>query len=115
MLFSRKLTLNREFQRAYRRGKSLAHPLLVTYYLRGKRGQNRIGITTSRKIGGAVERNRARRIILEAYRQLEGELSPGWELVFVARTKTTTVKTNDIRKVMKKHLAQAGILKEDRP
>ncbi len=113
MRFSLKLNQNREFQRAYRRGKVLSHPLLVTYYLKGRRGRNRIGITTSRKIGGAVQRNRARRIILAAYRQLEGELTPGYELVFVARTKTTTVKSTDIYRVMRKQLLKAGMIRED--
>ena len=60
---------NSDFSRAYRRGKSYVSPFLVTYVVRRKSGGVRLGITTSKKIGGAVERVRARRVIREALTQ----------------------------------------------
>ena len=58
------LKRNGEFSRAYAKGKAFVHPFVVLYVFkrRRKEGGMRIGITTSKKIGGAVQRNRARRI-----------------------------------------------------
>ena len=52
---------NKVFRRLYHRGKSKAGASLVTYCMKNRRGETRVGITTSKKIGTAVERNRARR------------------------------------------------------
>ena len=51
---------NKVFRRLYHRGKSKAGASLVTYCMKNRRGETRVGITTSKKIGTAVERNRAR-------------------------------------------------------
>ena len=57
---------NTDFARAYRRGKNYVSPFLVTYVVRRRSGGVRMGITTSKKIGGAVQRVRARRVIRAA-------------------------------------------------
>ena len=92
------------FRRLYNRGKYQAHPLLVTYALRNRLPMNRYGITASKKIGGAVERNRAKRVIRAAYQTLEPGIPTGWEFIFVARTKTTQVKMDEVAAVMKRHM-----------
>lgn len=46
---------------------------------------SRLGITTSRRLGGAIRRNRARRLLREAYRTHRGQLPLGFDLVFVVR------------------------------
>ncbi len=100
---------NREFRRAYGRGKSYVSPDLVTYIVKNNTNNLRIGITTGKKIGKAVERNRSRRIIRAAYRQLRGNLKSGYDIVFVARGKTPQRKSTDILHSMKKHLCDAGL------
>ena len=104
------LTQNREFLRIYRRGKSVVHPLLVTYASPNRMGVNRIGITTSKKIGNAVARNRARRIIRAAFGEQETALNQGWDLVFVARGQTPHSTSPQISAVMRKHLERLGLL-----
>lgn len=106
------LTENRDFRRLYHRGRSMVHPCLVLYYKRNRSGQNRIGITTSKKIGKAVARNRARRIIREAYRQLEPLVKPGWDVVFVARTRTISCKMMDVQSVMGGMFKSACLLRK---
>ena len=104
------LKLNSDFRRTYGRGKSAADPVLVTYALRNRYGVMRIGITTGKKLGNAVERNRCRRIIRAAFRQLEGECCGGWDIVFVARHKTVSRKSTDIERSMRKQLGALGVI-----
>lgn len=105
------LNENRDFRRLYSRGRSFASPLLVTYVMKNRTGNVRIGITTGKKMGKAVLRSRARRVIREAYRELSDDLKPGFDLVFVARSKTPFVKSYDILRAMKKELKDAGVLR----
>lgn len=101
---------NREFQFLYRRGKTQVHPCLVTYMRKTRRPDTRMGITTGKKVGNAVKRNRCRRIIREAYRQLRPQMADGWDMVFVARARTTRCKSTDIQKIMEEQLRQGGVL-----
>lgn len=108
------LKKNKEFQRAYRVGKNFVSPILVTYVVRNKMNKVRIGITTSKKTGKAVLRNRSRRIIREAYRQLFESLSPGYDIVFVSRAKTCEMSSCDVYNIMSEHLLNANVLKVDK-
>jgi ribonuclease P protein component len=90
------LKLNSDFLRLYKRSRSYVNPSLVMYFSKNKLGMNRMGITTSKKIGNAVQRNRARRIIREAYRGIEPNVLTGYDFVFVARGRTVKLKTGDI-------------------
>lgn len=101
---------NREFRRAYNRGRSYVSPDLVTYIVKNNTNNLRIGITTGKKIGKAVERNRSRRIIRAAFAQIKDSLHPGYDIVFVARGKTPYRKSTHILSSMKKHFKDAGIL-----
>ena len=105
------LKRNNDFRRIYSKGRSFASPVLVTYVMKNRCGQTRIGITTSKKIGKAVLRNRSRRIIREAFRMAADDVKQGVDLVFVARGKTPYVKSDDILRAMKKELKEAGVLK----
>ena len=61
---------NRDFSRLYKRGKSFVSPVLVTYVMKNKNNNLRFGITTGKKVGKAVKRSRARRVIRAAYYEL---------------------------------------------
>lgn len=105
------LKQNSDFRRAYGRGKSHTNPALVTYVLKNRAGICRVGITTGKKLGCAVERNRCRRIIKAAYRQIAPFCDAGWDIVFVARHKTKQFKSTQIEKIMREHLTASGIIK----
>lgn len=100
------LKLNKEFKHAYFQGKYKAHPILVTYRIKNRMRKIRIGITTSKKIGCAVKRNRSRRIIRQAFFELleEGFFDCGYDYVFVARDKTPFTNTAEVKQVMKKQI-----------
>lgn len=107
-----KMKQNTDFRRSYGRGKSFSEPALVTYVLKNNRaGVCRIGITTGKKIGNAVVRNRCRRVIAAAFRDLEDEVSGGWDIVFVARYKTGVSKSTKVREIMRKQLKSAGVIR----
>lgn len=101
---------NRDFSRLYKKGKSFVGPVLVTYVMKNRTGNLRYGITTGKKVGKAVLRSRARRVIRAAYFQLYDEIKPGYDLIFVARAKTAYVKSQRIYEEMKKQLKSAGLL-----
>ena len=103
---------NREFSLAYRRGKSCVSPVLVTYALKAKGNTLRYGITTGKKIGNAVKRSRARRVIRASYFTLFDQIKPGYILIFVARGKTPYVKSQVIYKAMRQHLKTLGVLSQ---
>jgi len=105
------LNRNGDFVRLYKRGKSMVHPLLVTYTTVNRRGLQRVGLTSGKKIGGAVQRNRARRVIRAAFGQLRPRMVPtGWDIVFVARTQTCHCSMQQVLKVMEKQLTRLGLL-----
>ena len=104
-----KLNLNKDFRRLYGRGKSFVHPLLVTYIMRTKRNVVRYGITTGKKVGCAVERNRARRVITAAFRDCLPEITKGCDIVFVARRRILNSKSHEIAKIISKHLHDFGV------
>lgn len=99
------LKLNKEFKTLYYHGKWKAHPLVVTYARKNRTGQTRIGITTGKKIGNAVKRNRSKRIIRHAFYNINKKQTlAGWDFVFVCRDATPGAKSWQVERVMKKHI-----------
>ena len=101
---------NKDFRRLYYRGKSEASSCLVTYVAKNNLGESRVGITSGKKIGNAVKRNRARRVIRAAFSRNENKLKGNYDIVFVARTKTTIVKMQEVEKQMLMHLKNLGVI-----
>lgn len=107
------LKANSDFRRLYDRGKSYVAPELVVYLMKTHRPINRIGITVSKKIGNAVLRNRARRVIREAYRLLAPEIAVfGWDVVFVARQKTARTPCPKVMDAMRELFTKAGVINQ---
>ena len=106
---------NNDFRRIYARGKSYVSPLVVVYALKNRTKNVRVGITTSKMVGNAVQRNRSRRVIREAFRALAPRVRPGFDLVLVARGKTPYVKSTDVRRQLERQLQAAGLLREETP
>lgn len=106
---------NNDFRRAYTKGKSFVGPLLVTYARKNRLGVTRVGVTTSKKIGNAVQRSRSRRVIREAYRSLSKRVKGGFDLVLVARGRTPRAKSTQVAKQLEQHLLSAGAIEPGRP
>ena len=112
MKFSSSLKLNHIFRRLYHTS-GKADGYLVLYARKNRSGQNRVGITVSKKLGKAHVRNRTRRRLREVYRLNEEKFQPGWDIVVVARSKAVDAGF-DVLVSCFLHLAQkAGILKQE--
>ena len=103
---------NHLYSKAYSKGKRAVTAALAVYVLPDyeakrlakahpqKKTVNRIGLTTSKKLGGAVVRSRCRRIMREGLRSLEAEkeIKRGFLIVIAARTAAVNLKSTDIKK-----------------
>ncbi len=103
-----KLKLNKDFRRLYGRGKSFVHRGFVTYILPNKSGGIKYGITVSKKLGDAVKRNRAKRLISAAFRQCTPNIKQGFDMVFVARMGIFSYKSYQIAEILSAHLKSVG-------
>lgn len=104
MLFTTIIKSNKDFMKVYKKGRFSANSLITVYFLPNRSPYNRIGITTSKKIGNAVQRNRARRIIRAAYRNTEKLFPIGFDIIFVARTDILNAKSTNIEIFIKKRV-----------
>ena len=104
-----KLKQNWEFHRGYNRGVSCVAPEFVLYICKGKKGERRLGITAGKKIGTAVSRNRAKRVITAAFEMCVSHIPQGHDCVVVARTRILNVKSNQVAATMERLLKRENL------
>jgi len=84
-----RLTRSADFQRVYRQGKSVAGRHAVLYYFErvteNGEGGPRLGVSVSRKVGGAVVRNQVKRVLKEVFRELQERTASEYDYVIIAR------------------------------
>lgn len=86
-----RLTRKQEFLRAYQEGTKRVGRAFVCYLVRGDGQGSKLGCVVSRKVGGAVVRNRVKRYIREVYRTHRSSLESGVQVVIVARPESATL------------------------
>jgi ribonuclease P protein component len=91
-----RLSRSAEFDRVFRQGRSHANRVLVVYgFPRAGEGELRLGLSVSRRVGGAVERNHVKRLLREAFEQELARLPEGHDIVIVARPEAKAVAERD--------------------
>ncbi len=87
-----------EFQAAQNAGRKAILPhFVLLLYARADSGEARLGVVASRRIGGAVIRNRAKRLIREAFRATRQLWMPGIDVVVIVRRPLEGMKLDDVR------------------
>ena len=117
------LTENHLFSKAYKGGDRYLGRYICVFVLKDKNAfrlmkanpekkyLNRVGVTASKKVGGAVVRSRARRIMRAAYAQLEREgVRSGFIVVISAREGIEVCKSQDIYRELRRAFAKLGML-----
>jgi len=102
-----------DIQRVRRNGKSIAHPFFVLIYCRDKSIDNAlVGSIASKAVGGAVERNRAKRVLRSAAAELHANIMPDCMVLLVARKAILDHDATEITELLAAQLKKAGIFRE---
>jgi len=108
---------NHMFSKIFKKGKYAANNFVVVYVLANynKNAPSKFGVSASAKNGGAVKRNRAKRVIREAYYKIYGKLPAGYLIVIAARQPCfdRKNKTGDVYKAMLSAFYKLKLLGDD--
>ncbi|MBI4331382.1 MAG: ribonuclease P protein component [Chloroflexi bacterium] len=106
-----RLTRNADFQQVYKKGLSYLDHLLVMRAMPNGQPVSRFGFSVGRRIGGAVSRNRVKRLLREGIRQ--EKTKGGWDIVFIARTPVATAGFQQVRFSVHHLLERARIVEHE--
>jgi len=102
-----------DFEAIGRAGSVRSTRLLVLRSLRTSRPETRIGMSTPRTLGGAVQRNRVRRrlreLVREQLREREASMGAGWDLLLIARPEAATASHAELREALRSLLERSGM------
>lgn len=108
----RRLRSDREIREAYRQGRRRVGRLMVMWLRSGENASLRLAVVSSRKVGNAVARNRARRRLREAFRINRHRLEADLDLVLVARRPIVEADASEVESELLDLARQAGLLKK---
>ena len=107
-----RLTRTSQFAEAYSQGKKWFGSYMVLWLREGEDASLRLGVVASRKVGNAVRRAKAKRLLREAYRRNRHRFCGNQDVVLVARRSIITAKWDDIVKELIDLARKAGLIKE---
>jgi ribonuclease P protein component len=108
-----RLRRSAEFERMRAEGRSWRHPLLTVSVAPNQLDHNRYGFIASRRLGGAVVRNRTRRVLRDIVRKLNPTLRSGFDVVIIARDEIVSQPYSKVLEALGGLLRRAGLWQED--
>ena len=100
----------KDFNRLYKKGKSIGSKYVVLFYIKNEKSYIRKAFLASKKVGNSVRRNRARRLMKESYRRFSDNIKEGYDILFIARNNINCVKCKDVEKSIKEVLKKSKLL-----
>jgi ribonuclease P protein component len=107
-----RLTRSEDINHVRQQGRSYAHRKIVLGVIPNQTSANRIAVIAGRTVGGAVQRNLAKRRIRSAYQNLESNLHQGFDLVIIARKLILEEDYHSLVGALRMLFEQAGLMKE---
>ena len=92
-------------------GTTKAHPLFTARFLRTDLSTTRFGLSTGRRLGGAVVRNRVRRRLREALRVMTPSFQPGWDVLIIARPAIVETDHDTLVGALHRTLERGGVIR----
>ncbi len=105
-----RLRRSEDFARVRQSGKSYAHPLVVLVVEPSDGTQVQVGVVAGRSVGGAVQRNRAKRLLRAAMQSLIASVPPGWNLVLIGRAPLLKADMFEVREILLSLLRRAKLI-----
>jgi len=100
----------RDFEALQREGSIRSHPLLHARFRRTGLPETRFGLSTGRRLGGAVVRNRVRRRIREVLRVMAPSFQPGWDVLIICRPAVVTTDRDALVGAVRRLLTRGGVI-----
>jgi ribonuclease P protein component len=110
-----RLLTGAEFRNVFRRGVRLDGPLFALVAAVNQRGYNRLGLAASRKLGGAVDRNRAKRLLREAFRLNPGNGRDPFDLVLIPKREILERSLREVEREYRERLRRLFSRRPSRP
>ena len=113
------------YNKTFQRGKRFSGRLLSVFVLRDyaakrlkkenpeKKAYNRFGVSVTKRVGGAVQRSRAKRILRAGYRAIEPELKTGFLIVVAPREGILDIKSTDVERELRRGFLKLDMFRED--
>ncbi len=105
-----RLKRTEDFVRVRKSGKSYAHPLVVLIAQPNERTELKVGVVAGKAVGGAVQRNRAKRLLRAAMQSLIASVTPGWDLVLIGRAPILEADMFEVREALLILLRRANLI-----
>ncbi len=103
-----------DFQRVWDKGKSWSHPLIVLRALANGTEASRFGFVAGKKVGKAVQRNRAKRLLREAIRRRLPGIPQGWDIILIGRREADQADFQAVDAAVDTLLRRAHLLKDNK-